>query len=246
MPWQLIYTSAPRGLLSGQTGFCTVARSGDLREALAQRLEQISYYHYLRVAEASAAHRNPTVCAFRILDLRGTRYQVLTRIQPCGLDFTARTNHLAHHLVFQAGELAQLPSPAAILRDWPGWTTEWHGEPRTLHDPAFGRFQRGGQALPAGANMAATSPGDAGRAAGLLEGECVRGCYLFARRKARRRPWNMFCETLQLFNIKGSIRSGPGAIPSPLFYRRKITPPISNGAPARKARRPISKLSIAR
>ena len=116
MPWQLIYTSAPRGLLSGQSGFCTVARSRDLREALVQRLEQISSYHYLRVAEAATANRNPTVCAFRILDLRGSKYHVLTRILPCGLDFTARTNHLAHHLVFQADELAQLPSPAAILR----------------------------------------------------------------------------------------------------------------------------------
>jgi hypothetical protein len=65
MPWQLIYTSAPRGLLSGQSGFCTVARSADLRTALVQRLEQISSYHYLRVSEAATANRNPTVSAFR-------------------------------------------------------------------------------------------------------------------------------------------------------------------------------------
>src|SRR4051812_30096691 len=95
MPSQLVYTSAPRGLVSGQSGFCVVARSTDLREALSQRLERISSYHYLEVTTAhlsttkSGANLNPTICAYRVLDLRGTKYHVLTRIQPTGLDFTA-------------------------------------------------------------------------------------------------------------------------------------------------------------
>src|SRR2546421_7988681 len=128
MPWQLVYTSAPRGLVSGQSGLCTVAKSADLRETLAQRLERISPYHYLEVSTATtysrnpaAANANPLISAYWLLDLRGAKYHVLTRIQPCGLDFTARTNHLAHHLVFQPEELAKLPSPAAILRHWSGW-----------------------------------------------------------------------------------------------------------------------------
>ena len=44
MAWQLIFTSAPRTLSAGQSGYGTVARSADLREGLAQRLEQLSYY----------------------------------------------------------------------------------------------------------------------------------------------------------------------------------------------------------
>jgi len=177
MPWQLIYTSAPRGLLSGQSGFCTVARSEDLRAALVQRLEQISSYHYLRVAEVATANRNPTVSAFRLLDLRGAKYYVLTRIQPCGLDFTARTNHLAHHLVFQPDEMATLPSPAALLRLWPGWLKSWQGEPRVLEEIAPAGFAAAAKSfLPAQTWKRLT--GDAGRAAGLLESECVRGCYL--------------------------------------------------------------------
>ena len=208
MPWQLIYTSAPRGLLSGQTGFCTVARSGDLREALAQRLEQLSYYHYLRVAEATVAGRNPTVCAFRILDLRGAKYHVLTRIQPCGLDFTARTNHLAHHLVFQGDELNRLPSPAAILRYWDGWMSAWQGEPRVLPDPPVERFGAAAQTcLPAQTWLQVT--GDAGRAAGLLEGECVRGCYLVCPPASEQQVLAMYCETLQLLNLKGEYPLRP-------------------------------------
>jgi hypothetical protein len=208
MPWQLIYTSAPRGLLSGQSGFCTVARSADLRPALVQRLEQISSYHYLRVAEAATANRNPTVSAFRLLDLRGAKYYVLTRIQPCGLDFTARTNHLAHHLVFQPDELSALPSPAALLRLWPHWRKSWQGEPRVLEeiDPA-GFAAAAKTFLPA--QTWARLTGDAGRAAGLLESECLRGCYLVCPGESEEAVLEMFCETLELLNLEGRFPLRP-------------------------------------
>jgi hypothetical protein len=207
MPWQLIYTSAPRGLLSGQSGFCTVARSADLREALVQRLEQISSYHYLRVSEAATAKRNPTISAFRLLDLRGAKYYVLTRIQPCGLDFTARTNHLAHHVVFQADELAQWPSPAAMLRLWPGWLASWQGEPRWLEETGAAPFASMKSFLPA--QTWARMTGDGGRAAGLLESECVRGCYLVCPAGSEEQVLDMYCETLQLLNFNGQFPLRP-------------------------------------
>jgi hypothetical protein len=208
MPWQLIYTSAPRGLLSGQSGFCTVARSADLRAALVQRLEQISSYHYLRVAEAATANRNPTVSAFRLLDLRGAKYYVLTRILPCGLDFTARTNHLAHHLVFQPDELAALPSPAALLRHWPGWMKSWQGEPRVLEEIDAAGFASAAKSfLPA--QTWARMTGDGGRAAGLLESECVRGCYLVCPPGSEEQVLEMYCETLALLNPDGRFPLRP-------------------------------------
>jgi hypothetical protein len=223
MPWQLIYTSAPRGLLSGQSGFCTVARSSDLREALVQRLEQLSSYHYLRVAEAATANRNPTVCAFRILDLRGSKYHVLTRIQPCGLDFTSRTNHLAHHLVFQGSELAQLPSPAAILRHWSGWLSSWQGEPRLLTDVALDAFGAAAKScLPAQTWMRMT--GDAGRAAGLLESEYVRGCYLVCPPGSEGQVLEMFCETLELKNFNGKSPLRPWVHPFTTFLQAEDNP----------------------
>ncbi len=178
MPWELIFTSAPRGLAVGQSGFCTVARTGDLREALAQRLHQISAYHYLDSgAGALASRRNPTIFAYRILDIRGTRLHVLSRVLPCGLDFTGRSNHLAHHLIFGSEELAGLPSPAAILRDWNGWLNQWQGEPRLLDPRPPASFNRlSAPVWPAETWRQVT--GDAGRAAGLLEPEFGRGSHL--------------------------------------------------------------------
>lgn len=222
MAWQLIYTSAPRGLLSGQSGFCTVARSRELREALAQRLEQISSYHYLSVADAATARRNPTVSAFRILDLRGTKYHVLTRIQPAGLDFTARTNHIAHHLIFQGNELAQLPSPAAILRHWPGWLACWQGEPRLVEDPALDTFAVSKSFLPANTWLRAT--GDAGRAAGLLESEYTRGCYLLCPPGSEQQVLEMYCETLQLLNLHGQYALRPWRHPFTTFLQGEDNP----------------------
>jgi hypothetical protein len=200
MGWQLIYTSAPRGLLTGQSGFCTVARSSGLRDAVAQRLEQLSSYHHLEVSGASA--RNPTISAYRILDIRGTKYHVLTRIRPCGLDFTSRTNHLAHHLVFAAEELAQLPSPAVILREWPGWLNSWQGEPRELGlvpASSFGTLQSPGRSAQAWLRLT----GDAGRAAGLLESQFARGCYLLCPPEGEQKLLELFGETLQLLNPRG-------------------------------------------
>lgn len=202
MPWELIYTSAPRGLVSGQSGFCTVARTSDLREAVAQRLEQISSYHYLEFSGTGATTRNPTISAYRMLDIRGTRFHAVTRILPCGLDFTKRTNHLAHHLVFAAEELAGLPSPAAILRHWNGWQSTWQGEPRMLPRLSVDAFAQLPQpALPAKAWLEAT--GDAGRAAGLLENEFARGCHLITPPGGETLMLELFCETLQLVNPSG-------------------------------------------
>lgn len=127
MPWQLIFTSAPRGLTPGQSGYCTVARSRDLREALIPRLEKFSYY-------TPEANRNPVICAHRIVELRGVRYHVLSRIVDAGLDFTKRRKFIAHHLVLEPAELDAAGSPATIFLKWKGWLEHWEGDPQWL-DP---------------------------------------------------------------------------------------------------------------
>ena len=202
MPWELIYTSAQRGLISGQSGFCTVARTTDLRESLAQRIEQISSYHYVEYAGTSQPRHNPVISAYRVVDLRGTKFHVLSRILPCGLDFTARTNHLAHHLIFSAEELGSLPSPATILLHWNGWRNGWQGEPRLLDPLAVESFGR----LPDPGWPAATwqqLTGDAGRAAGLLENDLCRGCHLLMPAGGEQSLLHLYAETLQLLNPAG-------------------------------------------
>ena len=128
MPQQLIYTSAPRGVVAGRSGHCTVARSAAMREALMLQLEKLSYYQHLSL---SGGQERP-IYSCRVLDIRGSRYHVLSRIQDAGLDFTGRTNFLAHHLVFTPEEVRQLPSPPVILRGWTGWVKSWTKEPQLL------------------------------------------------------------------------------------------------------------------
>jgi hypothetical protein len=127
MPRQLIYTSVPRGLAPGQSGYCTVARSRDLREALIPRLEKLSYY-------TPEPNYNPIICAHRVIDLRGAKFHVLSRISDAGLDFTKRRSFLAHHLIFEPLELTGAAPPAEIFLRWKGWLQNWHGDPQWLED----------------------------------------------------------------------------------------------------------------
>ena len=165
MPQQLIYTSAPRGLVAGRSGYCTVARSATLREALMLRLEQYSYYDHLSLVGG----RERPVFAFRVIDIRGTRYHVLSRIQDAGLDFTGRTNFIAHHLVATPDEVLQMPTPAMVFRKWAGWMTAWKGEPRLLNNEDWSGLSAlaAARCLPA-RNWAALA-GDSVNAYGLLE-----------------------------------------------------------------------------
>jgi len=203
MAWQLIYTSWVRGLNLGQSGFCTVARSRDLREALCQKLEQLSVYHRLAPAGVGGQGRFPLVCAYRILELRGQRYSVLTRIQDAGLDFTSRTNHIAHHLVFEEREINALPSPAILFRYWPGWCTSWSGEPRYL--PGGGPIDLSGTPLTVSlpARTWARLTGDAGRAAGLIEYAAGKGCYLVSAPGTESDLLDLYAEALQLLDPHG-------------------------------------------
>ena len=87
------------------------------------QLEKFCYYQHLSL---SGGQERP-IFACRIVDIRGTRFHVLSRIQDAGLDFTGRTNFIVHHLVFTPEEIRQFSTPPVILRDWPGWLKSWIG-----------------------------------------------------------------------------------------------------------------------
>jgi hypothetical protein len=165
MPQQLIYTSAPRGIVAGRSGHCTVARSVSMREALMLQLEKFSYYQHLSL---SGGQDRP-IFYCRIVDIRGTRFHVLSRIQDAGLDFTGRTNFIAHHLVFTPEEIRQFPTPPVILRDWPGWMKSWTKEPQLLESEEWTELT----ALAGRTNVPAQTwqrvTGDAVNGFGLLE-----------------------------------------------------------------------------
>jgi len=200
MAGQLIYTSAPQGLAAGQSGYCTVARDGDLREALIRPLEQLSSYH----RATSGGQTEPVISAYRILDLRGAKYHVLSRIQDAGLDFTNRTNNLAHHLVFEPHEIANLPLPALIFRDWNGWRKEWKEAPRFLGPSDWGNLSQLPCAMSLPAKNWESVTGDAGSAAGLLERGFANGAYFLASAEVL---LLLFAESVQLLTLKGKSRA---------------------------------------
>ena len=101
-----------------------------MREPLVLRLEQLSYYQHLSL---TGGQERP-IFAYRVIDIRGSRFHVLSRIQDAGLDFTGRTNFVAHHLTLASEEFRQFPTPPIILRDWPGWVKSWTRDPALLEN----------------------------------------------------------------------------------------------------------------
>jgi len=217
MPWQLIHTSSPRGLTSGQSGYCTVARSQDLREGLVSRLEQLSCYEHAVQPGMPVGGASPVIAAYRTLDLRGAKYHVLTRIVDAGLDFTKRTNHLSHHLVFEPGEVTALPSPAAIMALWNGWRSEWREDPRFILPREGSNLHQLPRQFPLPAKTWQRVAGDAGAAAGLLE--FSTGCHLKCAPGGEEDLLLLFAETLQLLDPHGLTPGNQWHIPFTTFLQ---------------------------
>lgn len=131
MSEEILYTSAPQGLKPGSFGFCTVAATAGLSATLAQRLESLSGYRHVYPPGHPRAGCNPVNFAHLILSVGGRRLHVLSRIADAGLDYSHRTNKLAHHVVLDAAE--RVPAGPAWVLAQPGFCeTEFTGSPRIL------------------------------------------------------------------------------------------------------------------
>jgi len=200
MPQQLIYTSAPRGVVAGRSGHCTVARSSTMRDALALQLEKLSYYQHLSLA---GGKERPIYCC-RVIDIRSSRFHVLSRIQDAGLDFTGRTNFLAHHLVFTPEEVRQMPLPPLILSRWSGWVKMWSQEPQLFEHEDWSSLGKISAASGVPAANWKKLTGDAINAYGLLElrvGSTVR-----VDNHAEEQILALFGESLELLELRDPRR----------------------------------------
>lgn len=133
MAWQLIYTSAPRLLEAGRTGFGTVARHRAVSGLLATTIERFSQF-----ARLPGHDPRRVVYSHRIVNMANGRFHLLSCLRDAGSDYTGRTNHIAHHLVVEAREVASLlaagVTPADVLLVMP-WLCAWNERPRYL-DPS--------------------------------------------------------------------------------------------------------------
>lgn len=133
MPEELIYTSAPRGLKPGSSGFCTVAATQALASGpVAARLESLSGYIPLYPVGHPSSANNPVRFSHIHLGGPGGGKSVLSRIAFAGPDHTGRTNKIAHHLLIISAE--RTPAGPAWLLLRPDLLREsWHGDPELLH-----------------------------------------------------------------------------------------------------------------
>src|SRR4051794_25621332 len=131
MSQELIYTSAPKGLKLGARGLCTVASTPGMAKNLADRLESLSGYRHLFPPGSPEAHLNPANFSYLRFVLGGQTYYLLSRIADAGLDYTQRTNKLAHHVVLHPSELPT--AGPAWLASQPGvFETTWNRDPELI------------------------------------------------------------------------------------------------------------------
>lgn len=130
MSIELLYTSAPQGLKQGSRGFCTVVSTVGLPINLAQRLESLSGYRHLYQPGDQRDSDNPVCYSHLKLNVGGQTVSILSRITAYGVDYSQRTNKIAHHVVLDI----KLPAcgPAAVLAQSGIMRSQWDGQCRTL------------------------------------------------------------------------------------------------------------------
>lgn len=133
MPQQLVYTSIARGLDLGRSGYCTAARTADMRKPLIAALEGFSRFDF-------AKGLSKAIFSFRVVELGADRFFVCSRTADCGFDYTGRTNFISHHVVFSEAEVSRFGSSADFAANWAGWRTSWNEPARVLTDADFAPF----------------------------------------------------------------------------------------------------------
>jgi len=133
MALQLVYTSAPRLLQAGRTGFGTVAMHSGIPSWLQSEIEGFSQFSRLPGLDTSRV-----ILCHTILGQGARKHHVFSRIQDCGADYTGRTNHIAHHFIFTASEIIQATklglTPVDVLAYLNNglWKTTWSGDASIL------------------------------------------------------------------------------------------------------------------
>ncbi|MBM3967215.1 MAG: hypothetical protein FJ308_19455, partial [Planctomycetes bacterium] len=124
MSLELLYTSAPQGLKQGSRGFCTVISTVGMPINIAQKLESLSGYRHLYPPNDPKSNRNPVAYSHFRFQVGGRTVSLLSRIADYGLDYSQRTNKIAHHIVAQStpacGPAALMASPGVMRTAWDG------------------------------------------------------------------------------------------------------------------------------
>lgn len=167
MAFELIYTSVPKGVRSGSSGFCIAAYTNGMAANLAVQLESLSAYKPFFPHYDPNASKNPVAYSHYSVSCSGNLYHVVSRVCFAGLDYTKRSNKLAHHLALAAADVVMAPDgPTAVFRQNGLFLEKWDAPPqlfpkqKTIHAPHL-------QLHPA--NLWKQYAGDAGWAGTLVQ-----------------------------------------------------------------------------
>ena len=106
--FELIYTSVPKGLIQGRSGFTTVAMTEGFPANLIPLVENLSGYKACFPPEDPKASRNPVNCAFIRQRFGSTEYGIVSWIAYNGLSYTGRSNNISFHLLIPPDELSAM------------------------------------------------------------------------------------------------------------------------------------------
>ncbi len=129
MAFELIYTSAPRGLRPGVSGLCTVAHTAGMSPTMIRALESVSSYPPSIGSDPMTA---PLLIHWH-LSIGLERFSVLSRIAHAGVDHTRRPNTIAHHVVLARTDLP-VAGPVHFMQRM-NFCTTWSGPARVLTQP---------------------------------------------------------------------------------------------------------------
>lgn len=170
MAREIVITSVPRGVKLGRTGFQVAMQTAGLRDDLASQLEKMAGYRHLPTGVP-----NPVCYFHRLTKTFAGQVSVLGRIVDAGVDFSNRSNKLAHMVALEAADMGQVgsSSPAAALAAIEGrLASTWPGPPEERQSPFALAGIPASQAARCG--MWQQVAGDAGWA-GVLAERAVRG-----------------------------------------------------------------------
>ena len=160
---ELIFTSSSRGLQVGKSGFCTVAATKGMTPGLIRMLESLSGYRHLFAPGTPEAAKNPVAYSYVKAKVGNDFRYVLSRVKDCGVDYSGRSNKIAHHLSLNSN--IQTSSPTRTLLEKKFFVDQWEKPaenlpPRTLP----GKYSK-----PSPCSFWQKVTGDAGWAGELIE-----------------------------------------------------------------------------
>lgn len=133
MIYELQYTSAPRGLLPGSSGYSTVKATAGMPPPLRTVLESLSVYRRVFPPGHAQAGLSPVASwSHTRVSVGGRTWQVLSRTCDAGFDHTHRSNYFTHHIAVSADSLPP-GGPAWLLSQSGLLATAWDG---TVGEPA--------------------------------------------------------------------------------------------------------------